>query len=728
MSLVTQQNTELFNGVSQHPATMRLPSQNEVADNVYATVVDGVGKRPPFEHIAQVDAGSLSSGFIHAINRDTTERYFVVVSDGNVRVFDDTGTERTVNAPEGLDYLDLPGGADAATSYAVVTINDYSFVVNKTVEVATKAAPSATPVNIENWYFPPDWGLGAQSQGFYFNPAQGTFRGTRQTFQDLPKPEDTSPPQEGDVWKVAGFDQDSFGAYYVVRRGGVWEETHAPGASTTLDEDTMPHALISEADGTFTFTVFPWKARKIGDDESNPPPTFVGRRIQDVAFHRNRLLFVAGENVVFSAAGDFGNFFRTTVTDLLDSDLVDVAVSNTKVSLLRYAVPLAGNLMLFADQSQFQLSVDQTLTPRSVSVDTVTEYEMDSAVRPVGVGTDVYFVTPSGAYSRLREYFVNEDSTMKKADDVSSHVPRFLPQDIRAMAGNDNEEAIFLTTGNNVIYCYRFMWGSPTQKVQSAWFRWNLAEGDSVLSLATLQNQLYVLIAREGGTFLERCNIQSGATTGDLGHPVLLDRLASAAGVFLSAEGRTVFDLPYLLPVALRDDLRLVRGSGYGADALSLVDPSQYTFETHEGATRVSVPGDVAGTVWAGLRYDMRFTLSEQFLRGREGPVTTGRLMLRTFTLYYSRTAFFRTEVAPYGTDPLVETIVPANLADFSGKTVGDSALVLGAPQYATGQYRFQIYGDSRVARVSLVNDTHVTSFFQSLEWEALYHNRARAL
>ena len=44
------------------------------------------------------------------------------------------------------------------------------------------------------------------------------------------------------------------------------------------------------------------------------------------------------------------------------------------------------------------------------------------------------------------------------------------------------------------------------------------------------------------------------------------------------------------------------------------------------------------------------------------------------------------------------------------------------------GTYSFQIYGDSRVAKVSLVNDTHVQSVFQSAEWEALYHNRANTL
>src|SRR5690606_22113437 len=117
------------------------------------------------------------------------------------------------------------------------------------------------------------------------------------------------------------------------------------------------------------------------------------------------------ENVVFSCASDYGNFWRTTVTDLLDSDPVDVAVSSTKVSKIKFAVPFNNTMMLFADQTQFALNVDQLLTPTSVSIDAVTSYEMSTRVRPEAVGNDIYFVTESGEFSRIREYFVNDGET-----------------------------------------------------------------------------------------------------------------------------------------------------------------------------------------------------------------------------------------------------------------------------------------------------------------------------
>jgi len=125
----------------------------------------------------------------------------------------------------------------------------------------------------------------------------------------------------------------------------------------------------------------------------------------------------------------------------------------------------------------------------------------------------------------------------------------------------------------------------------------------------------------------------------------------------------------------------------------------------------------------------MKYTFSEQFVKNSGGDaVTTGRFMLRTFILYYTRTAFFSTSVAPYGISPDVDDIVPGQLADFTGKTVGQASLIVGEPSFGTGSYAFQIYGNSREAKVSLINNTHVQSSFQSVEIEGFYTNRAKLI
>jgi hypothetical protein len=743
-NLVSSHIPSLFNGVSQQPPTLRVPSQSEAQVNTYSTVANGVRKRPGFENVSKVSDTALDGSYIHTINRDADEKYIVVITDGDLRVFDIDGTEQTVNFPAGKDYLN---NSDPVRGFSVVSIADYSFVVNKSVTVAVKQAPSTQPPGISSGdlFLPSGWvdpdSLQAEVQSLYFAPPIELAKreGKVQTFEKLPTAEDDNPPSNGDWWIVSGYDENSFGTFYVQRVGGVWEESFllsymdgTNGYSKTLDEATMPHGLVRMPDGTFEFKPFAWPVRKVGDELSNPPPSFVGQTISDIFYYKNRLGVLAGESVVFSEAGGYGNFWRTTVTDLLDSDPVDVAVSSTKVSILRYAVPFQNHLMLFADQTQFTLNVDELLTPTSVSIDVVTEYSMNSRVRPVGIGPDVYFVTPVGDHSRVREYFVHRDNDLSQnsATDVTAHVPSYLPKEIFDLAGNSNEDVLFALSDEaghqNRIYVYKFFFDGEG-RVQSAWSYWELDEGDTILMVEALDNKVYALIERADGVYLEAADLQAELVTDALSFQILLDRLDSVTGSYDGIEDETTLTLPYPVPAGTqRDNFRIVRGSGFGAQSGALCDPSQYEWINN---TTVKVPGDeTAGLLWFGVGYTMEYEFSEQFVMNGDRAVTTGRLQLRTFVVYYTGTAYFQTSVAPYGTDPLVEDVVPANLSAFTGKTIGNEALQLGTPIFDEGKYAFQIYGSSRDAKVKLMNDSHVQSIFTSAEWEGMYHNRARVI
>jgi len=97
-------------------------------------------------------------------------------------------------------------------------------------------------------------------------------------------------------------------------------------------------------------------ARRVGDLTTNPNPSFVGRQIRDVFFYRNRLCLTVDENVTMSRVGDFGNFYRLTVTALLPDETIDIATSETQVTPLNFAVPMGGELMVFSDEVQFRIN------------------------------------------------------------------------------------------------------------------------------------------------------------------------------------------------------------------------------------------------------------------------------------------------------------------------------------------------------------------------------------
>lgn len=726
MSLVANAIDALFNGVSQQPANMRLPSQCEEQVNAYATVADGLKKRAPSQFIAKLTATGFVDPFIHIINRDTTNRHAMVVTDGAFAVYDlSDGSSGTILYEAASTYLDLPVGEKASDSFEVVTVADYSFVVNKTVVIGTIGMPTASPVQFGRWYFPKNWTRAADGSR-YFTPSFGTEKGSKQTIQDLPNDEDAIPPANGDFYTIEGNSDSGFSKFYVIRQGGVWVETHAFMGSVALDETTMPHAIINEA-GTFTLREFGWIPRLFGDGTTNPVPSFVGKNITSLGYHKNRLVVSAGENIIFSGAGDYGNFFRNTVTQLLDSDVVDVAVSTKSVSNINHILPAENGMMFFSDQAQFSLNVDQLLTPGTVSIDVATSYEMSQKLKPINIGQDVYFGTETGNFSRIREYTMGDGEALATdATDITAHVSRYLPKNLFALTGSSNEDVLFALSNEpgfeNRVYVYKFFF-SGGDKVQSAWGYWKFADDDVIKNIEILNNNLYMIVERSDGTFLEKVDVQQTAFPLNLTFDVFLDKRFEATAKSYDLTDTTI-TLPYDIDVAERDDFRLVQASGLTPGRV--LDNTTFVWT---GLNTVKVPGDWTATdLLGGLNYVMEYTFSEQFNRSRDGTsITVGRYQLRTFTVVYEDYATFNTSVDPYGNGAgLTEDIVTAGMSDFTAKTIGASTAILGQPTFEDGIYSFQIYGNSKDAVVKLTNDQPFGGSFVSATVEGFFTNRGR--
>ncbi len=156
MGRFSVQVPNLLGGVSQQAANIRLVGQAESMVNAYPSIVDGLMRRHPVEHIEQVDdpddaIAPPANDHVHLINRDPDERYMVLVRDpaafagfgGPVRVIElADGTEVPVFGPLGaaadFDYLEGLDTDDAPPNVNVkcVTIADYTLVLNRTMAVA----------------------------------------------------------------------------------------------------------------------------------------------------------------------------------------------------------------------------------------------------------------------------------------------------------------------------------------------------------------------------------------------------------------------------------------------------------------------------------------------------------------------------------------------------------------------------------------------------------------
>lgn len=238
---------------------------------------------------------------------------------------------------------------------------------------------------------------------------------------------------------------------------GSWVECAGGLIPTDIDNSLMPRVLVSTAVNTFEIRRMSFNRLKAGDLDSNPYPSFLGNSINNIFQYKNRLGFLAQDAVILSEAGFGGydattntqsyNFFRTSVTDLLDADPIDVNVASNDVTNLRSAQPFQENLILFSDNSQFVLKGGDLLTPKSISVTAVTNFDAVNTVDPIPLGSYLYFPFQRGKFSGLREFTVNATSDVYDSNEITAHVPQYIPNQLLSLTGSNAEQLIAMTSG-----------------------------------------------------------------------------------------------------------------------------------------------------------------------------------------------------------------------------------------------------------------------------------------
>jgi len=804
MAFISSSIPNLINGVSQQPPSLRRASQAEAQENAYSSTVEGLVKRDPTEHVADLIGDNLDDVFIHTINRDTFEQYIVLIypdpsdGQGRIRVFDLNGNEKTVNYEANVAYLD-PVNLSYRTGLKALTVADYTFIVNQNVitemaddKVSTRKPEALLSIDAGNYgtnfnvyingslaanYETPDGSsaphinairtdaiaeglingttpsdatsstnlnssVGSEYDieqigstihisrkdgndfGIRITDSQGDTTSTAikdnvQRFGDLP----VRAVQDFTV-QITGVDTDEFNGYYVrydqesTGTEGVWRETVAPGIKYKIRNETMPHTLVRESDGSFTFKVADWGQRVVGNEASAPEPSFINDTINQVFFHRNRLGILSDDNVVFSRSSEFFQFFVETVTTLLDSDPIDIAAATTQVAKLKEAVPWDERLLVFSDQAQFVLDGNPILTPSTVSMNLATEFSASSRASPVVSGRNVYFGVERGPHGALMEYYRDNSVGVLDGQEVTSHVPKYLSGEIHTMVSQPNEDLIVVAGDRepSAIYPYKFMWQGD-QKIQSAWSRWTF-NSDAVLGMDFIRSDLYLVINRKGALSLEKIRLNKAVSDPNQPFVAHLDRRVdeSLCNVsYDSASRETTIQLPYQVEVD-RKFVILERGT----DADSSTPGSAFTV-LRRPASNIMVVRGRAESFYAGEPYLMRYQFSTPYIQeGQQGTqaVTTGRLNIRFWTIQYAQTGYFEIHVTPdYG-----ETSVYT----YNGRTIDQEDNRIGSVAISQGNFKAPIMAKNDEVTIEVKTDSFLPARFQSAEWEALYFSRSK--
>jgi len=823
MALLSKGLANLIGGVSQQPDAIRFDNQCDAMDNAFPSVLDGLTKRMPTEHVANLDAatpGADEDYFVHLINRDPAERYVVTVksdeSAATIKVHTLDGTAKTVDVPDGTSYLQMSSATKyAETQLRAITIADYTFIVNRTKTVAM-AADTDAGGNPDALFFVKQGDYGTQytasitkggttyttvvetddgsaagdredidttriakaiqngnntgalslvvtltnggvhatsgvtvtrsgsvvrflsddSTDFTINASDGLgdtallgIKDTTQHLTDLP----TSAPHGFRV-KIVGDATDVRDDYYVkfvaddgVFGTGHWQEfrgaTDADDAALKykLNPTTMPHVLVRKSDGNFVFgavdggqTELPlWGERNAGDDVSNSDPTFVGKAINDIFLFKNRLGFLADENVVLSETSEFFNFWRTTVTAVLDTDVIDVASTHSSVSILTSAIPVSNQLVLFSEQTQFILHSGVPLSTQTVSMTKTTNYESVSDVRPVTLGSSIYFGFTRGAYTGIRQYYVVEDATtLFEAADISAQVPQYLDGNLRDLAGSSHEDILFaLADGDrSVLYAYKFF-DDTQDRLQSAWSRFTFPTNTTILGIEFIDTTLYLVVKRSDGIFLDKMRMESGLVDAPKSYRTLLDRRVDQAACTLSVDGLTI-TMPY---------------KAYTGTTMEVITKAgariPVTTQTNDSNQLVMSSALTGVDYWLGEAYEMVYQFSDVILRepsmgGGTSPVTEARVQVRYITLTFSNTGFFKVEVTPDYRD--------TSTHPFTGRILGSGGNLIGSVPLESGAFRVPVYSKNNQVTITCKNDTPLPCALTSAEFEMSVNSRSQ--
>ena len=398
------------------------------------------------------------------------------------------------------------------------------------------------------------------------------FVATATTVSELP-----TQARDGMVALVGGSPDENEDDYYVIFRGdnavdgpGIWEETVKPGIPTTFNYQSMPHGIVRSPNLhdpndpnrlTFLVGAFEWYPREVGDEVTNPRPSFApregenfGRPINNLIFYRNRLAFLVDENVVMSKAGEYYNFWAKTATTISPDDPIDLQTASNYPSVLYNGIVNNTGLVVFSENNQFLVSTENDrLSPDTVKISQISNYNFNVNSNPVSLGTTIGFVGDQGKYTRFYEMANVRREGEPEVIEQSKVVERMVAASMNLVAvSKENDMVIMTKKGQRDVWLFRYF-DTGERRQQSSWFRWEFP--GSMVAHEVIFDSYYMVVENQGRVNLLRCDLRALSNPltftfdtedyknieGDK-YRIFLDYMVALTGTYDKTTRSTIFD------------------------------------------------------------------------------------------------------------------------------------------------------------------------------------------
>lgn len=408
---------------------------------------------------------------------------------------------------------------------------------------------------------------------------------------------------------------------------GVWIESVAPDVEYQLDSSTMPRRIVQGDDGSLTIERVAWVDREVGDDLTNPIPSFIGHTINDIAYFQGRLVFLSGANVIMSRSHDVTNFWKNSATQLVDDDVIDISsATTTSTPVMQKAVPHARDLVIFSDLAQFIVFGRSAITPGTATLVLTTTYEANTTAAPVAAGKNIFYATDYGRYTGIKEFYTDQDVDINASRPITAHCTQYLKGPIKHLATSTNFDMLLAQTSEDsgTVYLYEYIWINE-EKRQSAWSKWIFDKQKVRYFYFDNDQIIFVIEDPDGFILIER--IQLDRPDDGVGFQVHLDNKMYIKDV----------NFNLVIPNELQafDNFIFVQGDGCPDPGLEV------TMESFDGLAGVTQHDMLGGTVIVGTPYTSFTKFTKPVIRDADGrAVSTITLSVHHFEVITHSTGY----------------------------------------------------------------------------------------
>ena len=457
-------------------------------------------------------------------------------------------------------------------------------------------------------------------------------------------------------------------------------------------EDINGTATDLSITGAYRFDYPSWSERDVGDDVTNPKPSFVGKKVNKIFFFRNRIGLLAEENVILSRTNDFYNFWAKTAFTVANADPIDLQSSSLYPTALFDAIEVNAGLLIFSASQQFLLSTDEAqMTPETARIQFISNYAFDERTVPFSLGVTAGWLNSTAKRTRFHEIAGIQAVGDPMVLEQSKIISKLFPEDCTLIAeSTENSMILFGTIDNSEIWGYKF-YVQGDQRIQSAWFRWTLP---GTVTYHTMFDDTYYAVIKNGSDYtLEAIDIKKETDT------LLVGTTPSEYLIHLDTK-KTVAsgDLTYD-PVL--DKTTFTLGAGYyssktlkaycntDCDDIGKTVPSESITGSHPNkvvtldgnwktAPKTATDGTVATVntdVIIGYEFEMEVELPTIYIQEAKDEKirseTRGSLVIHRINLSFGSVGLIDTTLVRRGRDPYTQTFESLEWDSYLASTVG---------------------------------------------------------